>query len=499
MHLPPKPILFLCGAFLLAVVAAMLVPWGALRDRISPPAQAQPAPKAHDDHAGHDHGHEAHAEADHVDLSPTAKANLGLKTGRVRLTDYTRTLHIPGEVVEAPGYSTADVPARVAGVVTAIHISPGQAVRPGDPLFDLDLTGEALAEAQSRLLDDLQQLATTEAELERLGPLAEGGSVAAKQRLQLEYDRRRIEGQRNTRVQELLIRGLTRGQVDRILTNRELVRSVTVVVPKFPDENGDTTEDRSAATTGSAADDWEYTVETIDAHPGESVGPEESLCRLARHTRLYVRGHAFERDVPAIAALPNDGHVTVEFGGEGHAGGDGVSAAGEEGHGEAVAGLNVLYVDNHVDSETQTFSFYVPLRNEVLKDVVDDAGRVFRSWKYKPGQRVHVRIPLGRVEKQIVLPRDAIADEGPESFVFRLAARHARKEKGPNGETLSDDQFVPVPVVVRHRDSRQVVLAPGGALKTGDLVAMNRAYQLLLAMKTAAEGGAGHDHHGHSH
>jgi multidrug efflux pump subunit AcrA (membrane-fusion protein) len=483
------------------VAATFLVPWGGLGDRLL--AAARPAAAGghggHDEHDEHDEHGDEHAGADHVDLSPTARANLGLKTGRVQLTDFVRTLHIPGEVVEAPGYSTADVPARVAGVVTAIRVSPGQAVRPGDPLFELDLTGEALAEAQSRLLDDLQQLTTTEAELARLGPLTERGSVAAKQRLQLEYDQRRIEGQRNTRIQELLIRGLTRPQIDRIITNRELVKSVTVLAPQFPEENpppGRRAGGASPEPSSGSPGDWEYTVESIDAHPGESVTPERSLARLARHTRLYVRGHAFERDVPAIAAALPDGAVTVEFGGEGHQGGDGLtgSVEGGEGHGESVEGLHILYIDNHVDPASQTFAFYVPLKNEVLRDVLDQHGRVFRSWKFKPGQRVHVRVPVERIEKQIVLPANAVAAEGPEAYVFRLAGRHARPERGPGGARLYDEEFEQVPVVVRYRDTRQVVVAPGGALRPSDVVAMNRAYQLLLALKNASEGPAPHSH-----
>lgn len=490
-----KPFPLLAGLVAVAglVAAAFFVPWGPLGDRFL--AAAKPAESGHDEHD--EHGDE-HSDAEHVDLSPTARANLGLKTGRAQLTDYVRTLHIPGEVVEAPGYSTADVPARVAGVVTAIHVAPGQAVRPGDPLFELDLTGEALAEAQSRLLDDLQQLTTIEAELARLGPLTEKGSVAAKQRLQLEYDQRRIEGQRNTRIQELLIRGLTRPQVDRIITNRELVKSVTVLAPQFPEETSPSARRAGgeAKPSSGSPGDWEYTVESIDAHPGESVAPEKSLARLARHTRLYIRGQAFERDVPAIASLLPGGTVNVEFGGESHEGIDGLAGSieGGEGHGETIGDLHILYVDNHVDPVSQTYAFYVPLKNEVLRDVLDDRGRVFRSWRFKPGQRVHVRVPVARIEKQIVLPAEAVATEGPDAYVFRLAGRHTRPERGPGGTRLYGEVFARVPVAVRYRDTRQVVVSPGGAVKAGDVLAMNRGYQLLLALKNASEGPAPHSH-----
>lgn len=518
-----KTILLLAGVVVLTAVVAigMLASWGVIGGTVASIANAPGGPAA-DDHAGHDHAGHHHAEGgeggevDHVDLSPTARANLQLKTGRVKLSDYIRTLHIPGEIIEAPGYSTTDVPARVAGIVAKIHVSPGQAVRPGMPLFDLDLTGEALAEAQSRLLDDLQQLATNDAELERLGPLTESGAAAEKKRLQLEYDRRRIEGQRNTRIQELLIRGLSRAQIDAIVTNRELVRSVTVVVPQFPERalqanaedpaspaasaSASASAAASASASASASDDWEYTIESINVHPGESVAPEKGLARLARHTRLQVRGHAFERDMPVIASLGPEQTVSVEFGSAAHSGIDGVFgtiAGGEHhGHGSVIEGLELLYIDNHVDPKTQAYSFYIPMENEVLRDSTDERGHVFRSWKYKPGQRVHVQVPVDRLPDRMVLPAAAVVTDGPESFVFRLAGRHAAGE-GPDGKRLYDEMYEAIPVVIAHRDSNLVVIAPGGELKKGDLIAMNRAYQLLLAMKNATEGGGGH--HGHSH
>ncbi|HEX6986024.1 MAG TPA: hypothetical protein VF170_11645, partial [Planctomycetaceae bacterium] len=205
--------------------------------------------------------------------------------------------------------------------------------------------------------------------------------------------------------------------------------------------------------------------------------------------------------VPTIAALRHGETVAVEFGGAGHGGIDGsVGGIGDDGaHGEVVGGLEILYLDNHVDPETQTYAFYVPLANEVLRDVTGEGGRVFRSWKYKPGQRVHVRVPIDVIEGRIVLPPEAVATEGPEAFVFRLAGRHTLKEKGPGGEPLRQEVYEPVPVVVSRRDRDAVVLTPGGGpLRVGDVIAMNRAYQLLLALKTAAEGGGGH-HHGHEH
>jgi multidrug efflux pump subunit AcrA (membrane-fusion protein) len=504
MRLNSMPTIWIVAVLLLigGFAAGLATPWSALRDRVAHAIRPAGETDEHG-HPGDEHAaHENEADhADHVDLSPTARANLGLKTGRVGRSDFVRTLHIPGEVIEAPGFSTADVPARVAGVVSAIHVAPGQAVKPGDRLFELELTGDALAGAQAKLLDDIQQIETLQAEFDRLSPLAANGSVAAKQKLQIEYDLRRVQGQRQSLVQELLIRGLSHAQIDRIITNQELVKTVTIVVPPLPEPESKSAANEVSSTSGGASlDPWEYTVESIEVHPGESVAPEKSLARLARHARLYVRGHAFESDVPIVASVGMDEHVSVEFGGEAHGGIDGPvgSNGARHDHGDVIKGLKVLYLDNHVDPVTQTFAFYVPMENQVLRDVIDPQGRLFRSWKFKPGQRVHVRLPVETLKDRLVLPSAAVATEGPSSFVFRLSGRHAVGKAGPDGERQYEEEYRQVPVAVEYRDAESTVLANGSSLKKGDLIAMNRAYQIMLALKNAAEGGGG-GHHEHDH
>jgi hypothetical protein len=48
-----------------------------------------------------------------------------------------------------------------------------------------------------------------------------------------------------------------------------------------------------------------------------------------------------------------------------------------------------------------------------------------------------------------------------------------------------------------HKDSNHAVLADDGQLRLGDEVALNRAYQLHLAMKMQSGEGGHHHHHDH--
>jgi hypothetical protein len=129
---------------------------------------------------------------------------------------------------------------------------------------------------------------------------------------------------------------------------------------------------------------------------------------------------------------------------------------------------------------------------------VDRGEHEFVTWRFKPGQRVQVRVPVqvpfrasadaaadapaADLPKVIVLPIDALAQEGPEAFVF--------VENG--------DHFDRRPVHVLYRDQYDAVIANDGSLFPGETVAMSAAHQLQMALKNKA-GGPVDPHAGHHH
>ena len=159
-------------------------------------------------------------------------------------------------------------------------------------------------------------------------------------------------------------------------------------------------------------------------------------------------------------------------------------ALGEEA--QPVRGLKIAYVANRVDESSRFLPFYVLLPNEVARDaqVSLDGGAAgrFLTWKYKPGQRMRVQVPVESYEDAIVLPIDAVAEAGAERFVF--------VENGAS--------FDRRPVRVAYRDSESVVIVDDGSVLPGEAVAVTGAHQLQMALKNAAGGGidphAGHNH-----
>ncbi|OYW24805.1 MAG: hypothetical protein B7Z55_01125 [Planctomycetales bacterium 12-60-4] len=126
--------------------------------------------------------------------------------------------------------------------------------------------------------------------------------------------------------------------------------------------------------------------------------------------------------------------------------------------------------------------FFAPLKNEVVRDAKADNGVIYRSWRFKPGQKVRLLLPVQKLTKQVVVPAEAVVSEGPDAYVFRV-----------NGKLMER-----VPVIVEHRDPRFVVLRNDGSVFPGDEIAMNQAYQISLALKK--QQGSGVDMHaGHNH
>src|SRR5579871_4357831 len=74
-----------------------------------------------------------------VKLSAQAQANLQLTSKALQLQTFWKTVQMPGQIVDRPGFSDRGVVAPITGVVTKVHQMPGDTVRPGDPLFTLRL------------------------------------------------------------------------------------------------------------------------------------------------------------------------------------------------------------------------------------------------------------------------------------------------------------------------------------------------------------------------
>lgn len=406
-------------------------------------------------HAGHDHA--GHSEINSLELSEQARKNIGLKTAKVELRSFERTINIPGIIVERPGHSVIQVSAPLGGVVTKIHHILGEALEPGEKLFDIRLTHEELVQSQAEFLKTAEELDVIAKEVARIEKLAADGTIAGKTLIERKYDQQRQEAALRAQHEALLLHGLTEEQVQNILEDRKLFGKLTVVVPN-----------ESSESTGSGADKI-FQVQELRVQRGQQVNAGDPLSILTDHSELLIEGNAFEKDSAALTKAVESGNKVSA-----------VITSGSEP--VVVKGLEILYLSGKVDPESRSLHFYVTLPNKQLRDTKDPDGHRFIYWLFRPGQRVELQVPVEVWPDRIVLPIDAIAQDGPETYVFQA-----------NG-----DHFDRRPVHVEYRDQFSVVIANDGAIFPGDLVAVSGAAQLQMALKNKSGGGidphAGHNH-----
>lgn len=466
------------------IIGGMLIPGNGVRSVVSAWLSGSPEEEPAED--------TGHSETNSFEVSLAALDTYGVDFSRVEdvPTQYTQYFSVPAFVRERPTTSNLKASSRMNGVVRRIFVQVGQSVREGDPLVELELTGDELASAQSLLLDSVQRLKIIDDEINRLKPASADGGIARKNLIEKQYEQRRTKSLIEAKRQELLIRGLAKEDVDGIIREQTLVRKIIIRVPH--DIRPETPPkvavlqkpDRSAIRLTSADDSsvgpWVYSVESMRVSPGSVLNAGEAVSDLAYHETLLIEGQAYERDLLTMTKIINDQRpVSVEV--------------GDDASPVVIEDLRVLYMDNHVDNEAQTYRFYIEVPNDVLAENINEANRRFRTWRFKPGQRGHVRIPLKHYSDLLVLPAGAVAEEGVDHVLFRRVAVHDHF----HGDVPPHSELKKLVVSVKFSSQRTVVVDHRGQLSPKQTIALNQADMLLRA---SSDDGGGHGHdHGHEH
>ncbi len=370
-----------------------------------------------DAHAGH--GHDHGPRDDRVKLSVQAQKNLGLDVDQLTPEEYWHKIMVPGIVVDRPGESDRGVTSKVAGVVTAINGRPGDTVKAGDPLFTVQLASEFLQGAQTDLAKTAKEIEFALVEQERIADLVRKGTTAeaelVKQKNVVSRLNTQIEGTRR----QLQVFGLTPAQVAQVQKGA-IVTEVTVAAP----DRGPA----AAPPSPGASPDFLYEVQELKVTLGEQVQAGQTLCLLANHQRLFVEGHAFKSEADALArAAEKKTPIRAEFADE--APNSGWPAQGP---------LVIHHLANQVDPATRTFAFYLPLENSPRSFERD--GKTYFVWRYRPGQRVRLRLPVEELVTlapdgttkilPFVLPAGAVVREGAGGVRVRPERGRVRPQAG---------------------------------------------------------------------
>lgn len=397
-----------------------------------------------------------------LELSPEARKNLGLIVKPIKLQNYWKTVQLPGAVVDRPGKSDRGVTSPAVAVVAMVHAYPGDTVHPGDRLFTLRVFSEYLQNTQSELFKATKELQLIAEQKERIRKAAEEGAIPASRMIELESQNRRqmtaIQGYR----QDLLTRGFLPEQIDKAATG-EFVSTIDVVAPPPVSDEVPVTEKQTPESqpTDPSENHLAYEVEKLTVELGQQVQAGEVLCYLANHQELYIRGHAFKQEAPLLERVAqNNWPAEVQFAEDDASGWPSLDQT-----------FQIHHLANSIDPVTRTFDFFIPLKNQSRGFQKD--GRTFIAWRFRPGQRVRLRIPVEELKEVFVLPSAGVVREGPEAYVFRQ-----------NG-----DLFNRKPVHVLYEDRLNIVVANDGQITPGLFIAQNGAASLNRVLKAQAASG----------
>ena len=204
-----------------------------------------------------------------------------------------------------------------------------------------------------------------------------------------------------------------------------------------------------------------YEVQELAVELGQQVQAGQLLANLSNHQSLYIVGHAFKREAVFLEQAAQERRpIEIEF------------AEDDQGRWPALQQtFTIRHLSNSIDTNSRTFDFYIPLSNQSRS--YGEAGQVFLVWRFRPGQRVRIHIPVEPFENVFVLPAEAVVRVGPEAYVFRQ-----------NG-----DLFKQIPVHVLHEDRRSVVIANDGSITAGAYLAQNSAASLDRVLKSQSASG----------
>tara|TARA_R110002049_G_scaffold72490_1_gene186994 strand:- start:103644 stop:105164 length:1521 start_codon:yes stop_codon:yes gene_type:complete len=487
-------------AIILTVIAAMYFlgdRWQSFVSRDAASAGAETHDAA-DPHAGHDHSSHGADAGESIELSDQARKNLRLQTMRIAASRYTEYLEIPATVVDWPGQTHLAMTAPLTGVVNAIYVSRGELIRSGRELLTLRLTHQDLVNTQEEFLKSLGQVDVEQREIARLENIAKSGAVAGKTLIQREYERDKLLASVKAARQSMLLHGLSEPQINEIEQTRKLIREVKVYVPVLhadrslhhdsihphdpsavpmppaPLAQSQLSPTQLAAFAQPTPSDHEhieseFVVTELAVNLGQSVVAGEHLGRMSDYSNVLVEGHAFQSDAETLR-LAADSNLPLQ-------------AVFEPTGSQpiVVEDLHIAYIGNEIDRQSRSMPFFVPLKNEIERSEKRGA-KQYVSWRYKPGQRLQLRVPSGGFDNVLVVPKDAVAEEGPERYVFI--------ENGSHFERRS--------VHVLARDAISVAIANDGSVLPGQVIATRGAHQMQMALKNQA-GGAIDPHAGHNH
>lgn len=364
-----------------------------------------------------------------------AQKNLGLTAKPLQSSTFWKTISVPGMIVDRPGVSDREVVAPAVGTISQLFHVPGDTVSPGDKLFTLKLASESLQSTQTELYKTTKNIQLAKSRRDRLA--GAGEAIAQARVVEVDNEISRLQVAAQAYRQELTNRGLSDSDINGIADGR-LLSEMTLMAPPQASGSNTLAPQLPSGPASAAVQPLAYELQELKVALGEQVQAGQTLCHLSSHQSLAIEGRAFRDETTLLERSVQQGWpVDVDFREEA---GDDWPPIKQD--------FPIRYIANTIDPVTRTFAFLMPLENEYK--AVNHGDRAQILWRFRPGQKVLLRVRVEKLDNVFVLPADAVVMEGADAFVF----------------TQNVNTFERKSVHVLFRDREQVVIANDGALPT---------------------------------
>jgi biotin carboxyl carrier protein len=401
------------------------------------------------------------AESNSIIVSEQAQLNLGLKAKPLESQIYWKTIQVPGMIVDRPGQSDRTVVSPVIGSVTMVYHFPGDIVHPGNPLFKIKILSESLQLIQTELFKATQEIAIYDSQKNRL--LSASSAVPEARIIEIDNQISRLGITTKAYRQELQNRGVTTELINKVAEG-QFINEMTISVP-YPTDLIDSEFSEGLTPEQKVT----FEIQDLKIDLGQQVQVGQTLCLIANHQKLSIEGRAFPDETQLLErSVKENWPVEVDFKEE---------ASDWE---KMSQNFFIRHLSNTVDPQNRTFAFRMPLTNQ--SRVIEESGRKQTLWRYRPGQKVRLLIRVEKLENVFVLPGDAVATEGAESYIF----------------TQNVNTFERLSVRLLLHDRQQVVFANDKMFEEGIYVVQSSAEQLNRMFKSGENTGVPKGYHIHA-
>lgn len=233
-----------------------------------------PAAVAHEGHAALP-SKGATVSGNQLLLSAPARRAIGVKTAKITLGDFERVLRVNARV-ELPWSQQAMVTTLVPGKIERLLVQPGQAVVAGQELARIESL--ELETLQLRMLQAANQLELSKQLVDQRSGLVESGIVRQTSLLEAHRDLEQQAAELVIVRRKLSALGLERAVLDRVLSTRQPVRTLSITSPR------------------------QGIVAHVDVRIGDSVEPDQHLFNIVDTSKVLIVGEVLETDLALVSA-----------------------------------------------------------------------------------------------------------------------------------------------------------------------------------------------------